>query len=104
MRARDDDGKALPPPHKRLADAPALEWAGVRRIAEDGRSAHLPLMRRLRIVRKAIDHVVDGDTPPAWLFKKDPSSPSNTALADLWREAVEAVRAAGAAPERSGRS
>lgn len=103
MRARDEEGRALPPPHKRLPGVAALEWAGVQRIAQDGRSAHLPLMRRLRIVRKAIDHVVDGDTPPAWLFKKDLASPSNTALADMWRAAVDAVRDAGAAPDRSDR-
>lgn len=94
MRAKDEDGKLLPPPHQRLAAAHIAEQRAVFAISADARGAHLTLMRKLTLFRKAIDHVVDCDNPPKWVFAKDKDDPDNHALADLWRVAVREVAAA----------
>lgn len=91
MRAKDEDGRLLPAPHKRLENAPQLEQAGVFAIARDGRFSGMTHAKRLALVRKAIDHVHDGDKPPSWIYKKDPDYPDNHAAVELWRAAVAAV-------------
>ena len=94
VRAKDETGRLLPPPHKRLPEAAIAERAAVFAISRDARCAHLPLLRKLALVRKAIDHVVDGDAAPAWVFAKDRADPDNHMLSELWRVAVREVTAA----------
>lgn len=94
MRPKDEDGMPLPAPHERLAEAPALRQAGAFALARDSRSAMWNSARRLSVLNKAIDHVVDGDAVPAWVFKKDPDRPDDHCLLDLWNLAVGAIRAA----------
>jgi hypothetical protein len=95
-RPKDESGRLLPQAHKRLDNAHHLEMAGVRALSEDGRLNHLDLKRKLVIARKAIDHATDGDTPPSWVFKKDPGNPDNRALAEGWDACLTAVRHAAA--------
>ena len=97
MRARDEEGRLLPPPHKRLDNAHRLEQAAVFAISEDARCCHLTMARKLTLVRKAIDHVVDGDAIPKWVSAKDPDFPDNRVLFELFRIAEQAVRNAGRA-------
>lgn len=94
MRAKDETGLLLPPPHKRLPEAPLLEKAGVFALALDGRAVALPYARKITLVRKVIDHIVDGDSVPKNIFKKNPDDPNDHTLAELWKIAEDAVRAA----------
>ena len=94
MRPKDEEGRLLPPPHKRLEEAGALEQAGVFALQADGRSVALPMMRKLAMVRKVIDHVYDGDKVPKWITKKDPNDSQNHALLDMWRMVEGVVREA----------
>jgi hypothetical protein len=93
MRAKDEDGKLLEAPHKRLPNAPALEQRAIFAISADRRACGLTLARKLTLVRKAIDHVVDGDNAPAWIFRPDKDDPENRMLSELWRLAVREVGA-----------
>jgi hypothetical protein len=92
MRPKDEDGKLMLPPHKRLENANAMEAAAIFAIAQDGRSVALPYNRKLAMVRKCIDHCIDGDKMPKWVSKKDPDRPDNHALLDMWRAAEVAIR------------
>lgn len=93
-RPRDEDGRLLPPAHKRLDEAPDLEQAIVFRWAEDGRLCFLPLKRRLAVARRAMDHIYDGASEPKAFLKPDKMNPSNTACLDAWRAALDIVRSA----------
>jgi hypothetical protein len=88
------------PPHRRLTDASRYEMAGVMALSGDGRLNHLELKTKLKIARKALDHLVDGDTPPAWLFEKGKGERggAGTCLSQGFQAAVDAIRAAGAHP------
>ena len=68
-RPKDAAGKLLPPAHQRLK-AGAIEEAIYFRLCEDRRACHLPYVRKMRIARKAIDHVIDGDKEPGFIFAK----------------------------------
>lgn len=74
-RPKDENGRLLPQAHKRLDHAPALEFAAVTALADDGRLAHLELKRKLVIARKAIDHLTDGDIPPRLVVQKGQGGP-----------------------------
>lgn len=92
MRAKDEGGMTLPPPHKRLENAGALIQSAFFEISRDGRCAHLTTNKKLGLVRKAVDHVVDGDKMPAWVHKGDVERPDNHAMLEIWRLAVAEVR------------
>jgi len=94
MRPKDDEGRLLPPPHERLAQAPQLRQAGALALATDSRSAIWNSARRAAVLNKVIDHVVDGDKIPSWVFKRDDDRPDNRCLIELWRLAEKAVRSA----------
>lgn len=94
MRPKDEDGMPLPAPHERLAEAPKLREAGVFALASDGRSCSLSRDRRLALLNKAIDHVVDGDAIPKRIFEKDLDRPDNHFMLEMWNLAVGAIRAA----------
>lgn len=93
-RPLDEKGRALPAAHLRLdaEDVTRMESAVVFAFSLDGRATFLPLMRKLTLARKAIDHVIDGDAVPKALFKRDPDFPDNHCMGDLWRTACDAVR------------
>lgn len=103
MRPKDERGIPLPPPHDRLPEACELRQAGFLALAKDSRSAIWTTKRKVTVLNKAIDHVVDGDRVPAWIFKKDDWRPENRCLFDLWTAAVFAIRAAYK-PQIEGRS
>lgn len=92
MRPKDEKGVAMPPPHLRLEQAPALTQVALFAMASDSRAVALPTKRKLAMIEKVIDHVVDGDAVPKWVHAKDPEWMGNTFLVDLWRIAVDAVR------------
>lgn len=95
MRPRDDDGNLLPPPHLRLPETPRLQQAALFALAEDPRACAIPVKRKLTLIDRAIDHVVDGDSEPGWIYGKTDAPPlDNTLLVDLWRRAVVVVREA----------
>lgn len=99
MRPKDKNGVPLPAPHERLTEAPMLRQAGALALATDSRSAMWNSSRRLSVLNKAVDHVVDGDSVPAWVFKKDRDRPDNRFLFELWNTAVAAIRAAYVPPK-----
>lgn len=92
MRAKDEGGRLLPPPHERLAEAPLLRQAGAFALATDSRSAIWNGARRVAVLNKVIDHVVDGDSIPKWVHAPDKDRPDNHCLVELWRLAERAVR------------
>jgi hypothetical protein len=61
-------------------------------ISQDARSCALTTARKVTIAHKAIDHVVDGDKVPKWVFSKDRDRPDNHFQHDIWTVAVAAVR------------
>lgn len=61
-------------------------------MAKDGRASFLPLARKLSIVNKVIDHIVDGNAVPKHIFRKDDERPDNHFLPELWKTAERAVR------------
>jgi hypothetical protein len=91
-RPRDPETHALlPPPHRRV-DMMPYQQAALFKLAEDPRSCALPVKRKLALIDRAVDHVIDGDKPPAWVWKKDNARPGNTFLRDLWEVAVRECR------------
>lgn len=82
----------LPPPHKRLDMAPFQE-AALFAMAADPRASALPVTRKLAMIDKAVDHIIDGDKPPAWVWKADDYRPENHFLRDLWGIATGACAA-----------
>jgi|SRR5215213_13380 len=91
MRPRDDDGNLLRPPHLRLDMQPFHE-AALFAMDADPRSPALPIKRKLAMIDKAVDHVVDGDAAPKWVWAKDKDRPENRFLSELWGIAVKACR------------
>lgn len=90
MRPRDPETLALlPPPHKRVNMIPFQE-AALFAMSADRRSPALPVVRKLSMIDKAVDHVIDGDKCPAWVWKADDMRPDNKFLPDLWAIAVAA--------------
>jgi hypothetical protein len=59
-------------------------------MAKDPRAPALPILRKLSMIDKAVDHIIDGDKPPWWVFKTDDLRPDNHFLRDLWGVAVKA--------------
>lgn len=97
-RPKDEEGRILPPAHKRLDNASALEAAGIFALAKDARTASLTFARKLTLVRKVIDHVIDGDKIPKWVSAKDRDRPEDLVLLQYWRSAEAAVRKERSAP------
>lgn len=93
MRPKDERGVSLPPPHIRLDNVPELQQAGLFAMTQDPRSCALPVKRKLAMIDKVIDHLVDGDAVPKWVFAKDDMMEGNAFLVDLWRIAERAVEA-----------
>ena len=92
MRPRDPDTHdLLPPPHKRLGiEVGRYHEAALFAMEADPRSPALPVKRKLMMIDRAVDHVIDGDKPPEWVFRSDDTRPDNHFLRDLWRLAVAA--------------
>lgn len=67
-RPKGDDGRALPAAHIRLPRAEAAIGEIYMALCQDGTCAHLEAIKKIRLAEKAIDHVVDGGKPPAWLW------------------------------------
>ena len=61
-------------------------------ICADPRASALPVGRKLALIDRAVDHVVDGDKAPKWVWAKDVERPGNTFLYDLWVIAVRECR------------
>jgi hypothetical protein len=87
MRPKNEWGFALPMAHRRLDMAPFHE-AALFAIDADPRSPALPYKRKIALIDKAVDHVIDGDKPPGWVFATDDMRPENRFLRDLWQIAV----------------
>lgn len=92
-KPHDDAGQVLPPAHKRLAQSAAIIQTIVFDMVTDARSAHLTLIRRQGLAQRAIDNIMDGARPPAWIFAQPSQGHATTILPDLWRRAVELARA-----------
>ena len=90
-RPRNEVGHLLPPPHKRL-DMTPFYVAAIPALDADPRSPALPFDRKRVLVDKAVDHVIDGDKPPAWVWVIDKDRPDNRFLGDMWRIAVKACQ------------
>lgn len=87
MRPRDEQGLPLPPAHKRL-DMQPFRKAALFALAADPRACALPFARKISLIDRAANHVIDGDRAPAWVWAKDDSRPDNHFLPELWRIAV----------------
>lgn len=95
-RPKDEDGLPLKPPHLRLPlrDLSKMQEAALYAMAADTRGPALEVKRKLAMIDKAIDHVIDGDAAPKWIYAPDDDEPDNHFLVDLWGLAVVAVRVA----------
>lgn len=91
-RPLDENGVALPAAHLRLNMVP-FQTKALFAMAEDSRAVALPVKRKLTLIDRAVDHVVDGGKVPAWVFTPDPEWPGNAFLPELWRTCVKAVEA-----------
>lgn len=89
-RPKDEKGLPLPPAHKRLDMAP-FHKAALFAIASDPRASALPVGRKLALIDRAVDYIIDGDKAPKWVFARDHDRPANTFLVDMWRLAVREV-------------
>jgi hypothetical protein len=88
MRPRDPVTlKLLPPPCKRYDVRPFHE-AALPAIDADPRSPALPIRRKLEMIDRAINTVIDGDKPPAWIQEGDRHRADNHFLKDIWAVAV----------------
>jgi hypothetical protein len=97
MRPKNEFGITLPVAHKRL-EVGAFHTAAIAEMNLDPRASALPLRRKMAMVDKAVDYVIDGEQPPAWVFVSDERT-ENHFLRDLWHTAVKAceqVRRTGA--------
>lgn len=93
MRPKDENGLSLKSPSLRLGDrATMLRQAAILAMAKDPRSCCLTTERKVRIANKVINHVIDGDVIPKFVFAKDKDRPGNNFMFDLWRLAEDAVR------------
>ena len=92
MRPRDPVTlKLLPPPCKRYDVRPFHEKA-LPAIDADPRSPALPIRRKLELIDRAINAVIDGDKPPAWVLKGDAARVDNHFMLDIWKVAVKACQ------------
>jgi hypothetical protein len=92
MRPRDPvTGKLLEPPCKRYERRPFHEIA-LPLIDADPRSPALPIRRKLEMIDRAMNTVIDGDRPPIWVQRTDPARLDNQFMRDLWGVAVSACR------------
>ena len=91
-RKRDPvTGKMQRPPHERF-DMTPFHAAALPVICADPRSPALPLKRKLVLIDRAVDHVIDGDKPPWWVFADDCMRPENRFLRDLWTAILPKVK------------
>jgi hypothetical protein len=89
-RPKDDKGVPLKAAHFRLNPVPFHE-AGLYAMDKDPRTPCLSMRRKLQIIDRAIDHVMDGDKPPAWIWSADMADRQGaTFLPDVWKAAVRA--------------
>jgi hypothetical protein len=87
-RKRDPvTGKIERPPHERVDMRPYCE-AAIPAMCRDPRSCALPLKRKIVIVERVVDHLIDHDKPPWWVFADDCMRPENKFLRDLWTVAL----------------
>lgn len=89
-RPKDENGVLLPQAHKRLKMAPFHE-AALFAMDEDPRSPALPIARKLVMIDKAVDHVIDGEKRPNWIAPTA-DRPNDPFLFDLWNIAVREVQ------------
>jgi hypothetical protein len=64
--------------------------AGLFALDTDPRAPALSVKRKLQLIDRAVDHVIDGDKPPGWIWKKDDTRPDEHFFPDLWRLATRA--------------
>src|SRR4051812_16516413 len=89
-RPRDENGVTLPMAHKRLNMTP-YHQAALFAMERDGRASALPFNRKIAMIDKAVDHVIDGEKAPAWVYAMDTDRPDNRFLHDMWRIATREV-------------
>jgi hypothetical protein len=93
MRPRDPVTlKPMPPPCQRFDMLPFHE-AALPAINADPRSPALPAARKLQMIDRAVNHVIDGDKPPLWVMKKNWDRPEDHFMKDLWDIAVARCKA-----------
>jgi hypothetical protein len=92
MRPRDPVTKALLPPPCRRYDTRPFYEAALPAIDADPRSPALPIKRKLELIDRAINTVIDGDKTPVWICS-DPTRADNQFLRDIWNVAVKRCQA-----------
>src|ERR1700761_2706199 len=92
-KPKDASGVPLQCAHLRLEkEAPMLRQAAILAMAKDPRSCSLTTAKKVSIANKAIDHVIDGNSVPAFVFVKDLDRRDNRFVYDIWSLAVGAIR------------
>lgn len=88
-KPKDEHGVPLKAAHKRLDPVPYHE-AALFAMDADTRSPALSMKRKLQIIDRAMDHVIDGAVAPAWIWKPNSDRMVDRFLPDMWRIAVNA--------------
>jgi hypothetical protein len=92
MRPRDPVTlKLMPPPCRRYDPVPFYKVA-LPVLDADPRSPALPVRRKLELIQRAMNTVIDGDKPPIWVQRTDSSRPDNRFIQDMWAAAIQACR------------
>ena len=86
-RPKDSNGIPMKAAHFRLNCIPFHE-AGLYAMDKDPRTPCLSMKKKLMLIDRAIDHVMDGDKPPKWIWNPDPDRPKERFLAELWKQVV----------------
>ena len=88
MRPRDPvTQRLLAPPCQRFDRRPFHE-AALPAMDADPRSPALTMNRKLEMIDRAMNTVIDGDKPPVWVTKTDAGRPENHFMRDLWNIAI----------------
>jgi hypothetical protein len=82
----------MPPACLRYDRRPFQE-AALPAMDADPRSPALPIRRKLEMIDRAMNTVIDGDSAPAWVLKDDSGRPENHFMRELWGIAVKRCNA-----------
>lgn len=88
MRPRDHVTKKLLPPPCRRYDMAPFYAAALPAVVADPRAPALTLKRKLELIDRATNTVIDGDKPPIWVTRGDRSRVDNRFMRDLWDIAI----------------
>jgi hypothetical protein len=92
MRPRDPvTGSMMPPPCRRYDMAPFYA-AALEAISADPRAPSLTTRRKLELIDRAVNVLIDGDQIPYFVARNDPARPENHFMRDMFDLALARCR------------